>query len=515
MKARTWLEGAGAGILLTIGLTWNQLSSYHLDLYHRQLPIDTVVRAIAIDVVLVSLLGAAIVWLLDFLDSDRFDSDRFDSRVRTLLWTLFAAILAARAISGLIAAEVITRQGITPARVFWIVAALGVILWVLRKRWYSFAVRGFRTLLLLLGFSIFWIVPQLIHLGFAHQPQDRLSFAHPVPPTSAPHARVVWLLFDELSYDQLFDHRQSDLAMPNFDRLRAQSVTFSNVQPDGFFTEEVLPSLLLGQPVTAIRSSVAGSLFVRSAARGPWQSFNGDATLFADAQRAHWTTGLVGSYNPYCRLLANQLDACWTQLRFFDDHLSGQKSTLENVLAPVNATWRRTFHLPVEHTPTNAEKFQAMMDAAQGMIRNEDLDFVFVHLPLPHPPGTYDRRTGRIVAGGSYIDNMALSDRTLGVLQSTLAQTTSASMTTLIISSDHSWRVPLWRNAIGWTREDEAASQGRFDPRPVLMVRFPDQRQPQTIAQPFPALKEHDLIVALFRNSLTAANLDAWLAARN
>jgi hypothetical protein len=37
---------------------------------------------------------------------------------------------------------------------------------------------------------------------------------------------------------------------------------------------------------------------------------------------------------------------------------------------------------------------------------------------------------------GSYIDNLALCDNTLGELKATLAETLSASLTTLIISSD-------------------------------------------------------------------------------
>lgn len=494
------IEGCGVGILLTLGLTWNQLSGYHLDLYHRQLPVTTVVRAIAIDLLLVSLLGAVLLWLLR----------RFDGEHRTLLWGVFASSLAARAVGGLITAEVLTRQGVTPLRVFLVLMALSGLLWIFARSIYRQAVRGFRVALMLLGFSIFWIVPQLFSLSFARQPQDRLAFATTVPKQAVPHRRIVWLLFDEMSQDQLVDHRWPRLSMPNFDKLRRESVTYSKVTPDGYYTEEVLPSLLLGQPVAAIRSSVAGDLLLRHAPGAAWQAFDGDSTLFADAKKLHRTTGLVGSYNPYCRLLPQQLDVCWTELSPFNDHLSGQKSTLENVVAPMDATWRRTFHLPVEHTPTDAEKFHALVDAALELIRKEDIDFVFVHLPIPHPPGTYDRKTGRIVAAGSYLDNMALSDETLGVLQAALAQTASAPMTTLIVSSDHSWRVPLWRNAIGWTAEDEAASQGRFDSRPLLIVHLAGETEPLTIARPFPALGVHDLMEKLFAEPLTADDLVAW-----
>jgi hypothetical protein len=505
MKVSTLLEGAGTGLLLTLGLTWNQLSSYHLDLYHRQLPISTVIRAIDIDLLLACAFGIFLVWLLR----------RVDPGNRTLLWILFAAALAARAVGGLISAQLITRQGVTPLRVFLVVLVAGALLWLLRRSWYSFAMRGVQGLLMLFGFCTLWVPAQLLHLGTVPQPHDRLAFSTPVAKQAVPHRRVVWLLFDEASYDQIFDHRQPGLDLPSFDRLHAASTTFSDVTPAGYMTEEVLPSLLLGQPVQQIRSTKAGDLLLRHTRDGEWQTFDPGATLFADAQRQHLTTGLVGSYNPYCRLLPDQLNLCWTQLLLFGDHLSGDKTTLQNVIAPAYATVARTFHMPIEHTPTDAEKFHSLVDAANALVANEDIDFAFVHLPVPHPPGLYHRSTGRLAPGGSYIDNLALADRTLGELEATLAKTASAPMTTLIVSSDHSWRVPMWRNAIGWTKEDEHASGGRFDTRPLLMVQLPGQSQPQTIAQPFPALKEHDMIGNFLRSPSTQQELDAWIAKQN
>jgi hypothetical protein len=505
MKVSTLLEGAGTGILLTLGLTWDHLSSYHLDLYHRQLPITSVIRAVNIDLLAACLFGILVVWLLH----------RVDAKNRTLLWALFAAAVAARAVGGLIADELITRQGVTPLRVFLLVFAAGALLWLLKRGWYSMAMRGIQGVLMLLGFCTLWIPAQLLHLGSVHQPQDKLAFSTEVPKQPVPHRRVVWLLFDEASYDQIFDHRQSGLALPNFDRLHEESTTFSDVTPAGYMTEEVLPSLLLGQPVAQIRSTKTGDLLLRGTRQGEWKPFDPDATLFADAQRMHLTTGLVGSFNPYCRLLPRQLNVCWTQLLLFTDHFSGEKSTMQNVFAPVYATVARTFHLPIEHTPTDAEKFHSLMDAAQGLLRNEDIDFAFVHLPVPHPPGLYHRKTGLMAPGGSYIDNLALADQTLGELEATIAKTASAPMTTLIVSSDHSWRVPMWRNAIGWTAEDEHASGGRFDTRPLLMVQLPGQSQPQTITQPFPALKEHDMIEEFLQSAPSQTDLNAWIAKQN
>lgn len=498
---RIVLEGCGAGILLALGLLWNLLSRYNLEIYHHQLPANTVIRAVAIDVVLLSLLGWAVVWLMQ----------RFDPQGRSLLWIVLAAALAARAVSGLISAEVIDRKGVTPGHVFLACVALGLLFWALRRNWYPRAVQAFTVLLLLLGFCIFWILPQLVYLSMARQPHDRLAFTRPIVSDGQPHVRIVWILFDELSYDQLYEHRQSDLAMPNFDQLRSRSVVFSNVQPAGYFTEEVLPALFLGQPVEKMRGSVSGDLFIRPTAQDAWRPFDADATFFAAAQRAHWTTGLVGSYNPYCRLLEQQLDACWTWLPPYSDHMRSQNSTLGNVLAPARAGLSRLIHPHGKNKGAFVPEYQPVVNAAQAQIENDGIDLVFAHLPMPHPPGVYHRATGKAGPGGSYIDNLALCDKVLGEMEATIARTRSASMTTLIITSDHSWRVPLWRNTTGWTREDEAASGGRFDPRPTLIVHFPDQTSPEVIQQPFSLLRENDLIHALLHTPMTATDLKEWV----
>jgi arylsulfatase A-like enzyme len=114
--------------------------------------------------------------------------------------------------------------------------------------------------------------------------------------------------------------------------------------------------------------------------------------------------------------------------------------------------------------------------------------------------------------GGSYIDNLALADRSLGELLQTLDETRDAEQTTLIVSSDHSWRVGIWRYGFGWTKEDELASgHGHFDPRPVLMVRFPGETAPTDVEQPVPLLAMHAMIDRMLAGQLgDAQQLEAW-----
>jgi hypothetical protein len=508
---RAWLEAAGASLLLAPGLIWNQLSPTHLDLYHRLLPITAVVRVLVLDVLVLWLLAVLALRAIERLTGTNNSQRR---TFRTLLWALWLGLLASRLIAGLILAQLLSWQELSAGRAFALTAGILLLIWLLTPRTYLIAVRGLRFVALLFGFCIFWALPMLVMAGFAHQPHDQAEFQKPVPPAAAPHPRIVWLLFDELSYDQLFDHRWPGLDLPNFDRLRTQSVTFSAMEPDGYFTERIIPSLFLGKPIVDARSTEAGALRYQSAKGAPWQAFDENATLFADARRQGWTTGISGDYNPYCRMLPNQLDSCTMRLIVFGEHLSRDKSTWGNFIAPGHAALARTLHQPYEPAPSEAEVFASMMTSARQLVTNDAIDLAFVHLYLPHPPGFYDRKTGRVLIGGSYIDNLALADRSLADLVSALGETPSAHQTTLVISSDHSWRVGIWRHGFGWTKEDEAASrQGQFDPRPTLMVRFPDESSPADVSHPVPLLAMHDIIERMITKEINSPQqLTTWAA---
>jgi len=74
--------------------------------------------------------------------------------------------------------------------------------------------------------------------------------------------RVIWILFDELSYEQVYESRFPGLQLPSFDALAAQSTVFTHTIPAGIFTGDVLPSLMTGEPVDATRASSDGKVAV-------------------------------------------------------------------------------------------------------------------------------------------------------------------------------------------------------------------------------------------------------------
>ena len=168
------------------------------------------------------------------------------------------------------------------------------------------------------GFGLLVILPQVGLHALRSGPREPSGFLRDRLPAVSPDApRIVWLLMDELSYDQTFTARPPGLQLPNFDRLSQSSVRFSNIQPAadpkeaGAATELILPSLLIGKPIVEFRKPYPELPSYRTTANGVWQRFNEHDTIFADAHSLGWTTGVVGWYNPYCRLLPNVLDRCF------------------------------------------------------------------------------------------------------------------------------------------------------------------------------------------------------------
>jgi Sulfatase len=506
VNARRLLEGCGIGIALTLPYLWQQLAPAHVEgLYLRALPVPTVAAGAAIDVVVAALLAWGFLSILD----------RLDPAGTSPAWMLLTAIVPAVLLHSIVSLAELNLRLPSTTVLAALLLAPALLAMLFFPAGYRHLVVAVRWMYLCAGTSMLWVLPQLASLSMHRVPADAAAFDHraqAADPAATPQPRIVWILLDELSYDQTFAHRQPGLALPAFDALRAESVSFSDVQPAGYYTYNILPALLRGRPVAAIRSSLNGDLSLRESGGAPWQRFDAQATLFADAQRLGWSTAIAGWFNPYCRLFAHTVDVCyWTpETNLFPGHMNAALSAWENALAPLDAKLRGSAepNLHDEHRTAYAQLMEhALLDLADPRLR-----FLFFHLPIPHPPGIYNRATGAMRDGGSYLDNLELADRTLQILNAAIARSPAAAETIVIVSSDHSLRVPKWRGGMYWTNEDERVFGDQFDTRPVLLIHFPGKQSAETLAAPFPELRTHAIIETMLAGRMhTPQDFNAWL----
>jgi hypothetical protein len=352
--------------------------------------------------------------------------------------------------------------------------------------------------------------------GVARAPTIRSSLSAQSP-VKGPHC--IWILLDELSYAQTYERRFPGLQLPAFDRLAAQSIVFTHVVPAGYHTQEVLPSLLTGLSVQRVRSSADGRQLTLETVPGApsgspeSHSFDQHDTVFSDARSLDYGTAVVGWYNPYCRILSDVLDRCfWT----IDSRLP--LNPLATYFgATTGLAWRADLLWPDRrYRDLHIDEYRQLMSASQATLASGADDFVFLHLPVPHSPGIYDRQTGTLTDSGrsSYVDNLALADKTLGELRATLEARGEWDSSAILVMGDHSWRAPGWRRVVGWTREDDAAmGDSGFDDRPGYIVKMPGQQQGVRFDGVFAATRTRGLIdQILTRKIATPDELTTWAA---
>ena len=395
-------------------------------------------------------------------------------------------------------------DGLVPVlTILW--AATLLILLLQFPSWYRRIMVFASTLGAAFAFFALFSVAQLLWVTRWKPPPQQYSAAWaltPQPPRE--HPLLVWVLFDELSYDQVFEHRSHNLQLPNFDILRSQSTLFSNVQPVAYKTAKVLPSLITGHIVDDFRFDSTSHLLLHYTDQHGWHPLSGNGTLFEDAQKNGWRTAVVGWYNPYCTVYTSAIDNCyWTNSDTLDGPMAARYDFWHNTLSPLKQLGLRTL------SPAKADRdfctydvqqhYQSHIDVEQHafqLLHTDQADFIFLHLAIPHSPNIWSRINDDYTQScdSSYLDNLALADREMGRILTTLQSSPRWKDTTLIVQGDHSWRVGLWNTLPAWTEEDDAASHEVFDPRPALLIHQRGQTQPQTNATAWPLIQLHAVL---------------------
>ncbi len=372
-----------------------------------------------------------------------------------------------------------------------------------------------------------WKASRLIGTPSLHQAQANAAVQ--------PH-RVIWVVLDELSYDQTYAHRFPGLKLPAFDALAANATVFTQAQPFDIYTEIVLPGLLAGKPFDQMRTSPTVELSVHNQATGQWQAFQQHDTVFQDALNAGYSTAVAGWYNPYCRIVPGVVDSCYWVCRYSTNLMVANNSFLSNMLGPIKLlTWMvlnvapsrirlyfmKRLHIPERKefiTQLHIDDYVDLNARSQSLLRDRSYGFVLLHLPVPHPWGIYDRHTGKfIITGSSYVNNLALADKFLAGIRQTLEQTDQWDSSTVVVMGDHSWRTkPLWyipKINYAWSKEDELASHGgQYDPRPAYIVKLPGQTTGTRIDTPYSTVNTRSLFDGIMGHQINNSDeLSAWV----
>jgi len=307
---------------------------------------------------------------------------------------------------------------------------------------------------------------------------------------------TIWIIFDEFDYELSTELRPADVEMPNFDRLRGESLTATDAHSPAEWTSVSLPAYVTGKRLVDAYAKNASELYVWGEDQKPvlWQS---GPNIFSYAHAKKLNSALIGWHHPYCRIFSQDVATCfWTPNVDATDSLREEYEFKRRGLSPVfpgrkpmlpNYTLVKR-QLQDEYTET----LQHALDA----VANPNLNFIFLHWMIPHPPGIYDRDANELKAGmgNDYFDNLELVDFTLGKIRRKLETAGLWDKSAVIVAGDHPLRSFVWQYRPTWMAEEDRLTKRRQDPRIPLVIKLPYQHTSLVYKQPMDAVLVNGLV---------------------
>lgn len=338
--------------------------------------------------------------------------------------------------------------------------------------------------------------------------------------------RVLWVIFDEMSDDVAFAHRPTDLALPEFDRLQSVALSATNAFPPAGRTLQSIPALLTGRLIAAVKPDGPRELLLTYDGQNTSARWSQEPDIFTATRSLGRNAAAVGWYHPYCRVIGDRLTKCFWQpasQAIHPEKLSTttmmllQESELLQLL-PYMGGVRERIQAQVtrpDYRAVHLADYLALVEPAAQIAADPEINLAFVHLPVPHPPYIFDRKSGAWNTKGElgYLDNLALADRTLGQLRTAMERSGTWDETTVLVSSDHWWRTEYWqvRPPI-WSRADDPYGHEKADHRIPFLVKLGGQKTSATYNAPFNTVLTHDLVLEILNGRVaTVEQLSAWL----
>lgn len=387
------------------------------------------------------------------------------------------------------------------------------------------------------------ILAPLVPLTFSQAVLTAVKYRHAgsdqLPPAvvaqNGPRPRVLWLIFDELDFRTAFGKRSQTVALPELDRLAAESLVGVNAYPPAGETFLTLPALITGRLVSYAERRGPDELLVRFGEDTAPVSWRSQPSVFSRAREAGFNTALFGWYHPYCRILGSHLTKClwegksriWDTDNDEDENFSlpltrvalGSRMYRHAVVATRAVPLLNVIYKPrVDPKAVLGKKlsiYESIYRQAIDAASDSEMGLVMVHWPIPHPPGIYDRASNSICvsAGQSYLDNLALVDRTFGEIRRSMEDKGVWDSTVVLVTSDHWWRTNYWKQHAVWTREDHANSEATPDRRIPFILKMAGTREPGiSYESPFNTILTHDLLLSVLRGEVSdMKGAAAWI----
>ncbi|MCC6364143.1 MAG: sulfatase-like hydrolase/transferase [Bryobacterales bacterium] len=344
--------------------------------------------------------------------------------------------------------------------------------------------------------SFLFAMSSLIPLTFgnaifrAHQdPVLRAPLPRQPPSHHVAARRVVWIVFDEMDERIAFSRRASQFSLPNLDRFRAEAQVATHARSPSDATIVSIPSLLIGKLVSSDRPLNVKRLEVTFAGSHQKGDLGQVPDVFSRTREHGLRSGITGWYVPYCRIFEDRVDDCvwWPMNRQINSYGSTLPQSLWNQPRSLFETSLYSLFGPSLAVLAQVRTVNEMIAEAAAMAARKDLNLVFCHFPVPHPPFVYDSSkrslTSYTTHSRGYLDNLQLADHIFSRIRDAMERAGVWDDTAVLITADHGFR---HSPSLGYPAET------RHVP---WMMKWPRNSEAGTIGSPFESVGTADVLL--------------------
>jgi hypothetical protein len=395
-------------------------------------------------------------------------------------------------------------EGLLQRKISRVIAAVaGCVVFVVVGRFLSRAVQITAVLLLC---SAPFVVVTFSEAAYAAATHNFAPIPDQPPAPYLPRSdvHVVWVVFDEWDYRLTFVDRDPSLRLDAIDRLRTEAMFAEDALPPAHNTPESMPSYVNGRRVQTSLPENAEELRVTYADTGETAIWGAQENLFSRVQAAGVNAGVLGWYLPYCRVFGSSLAQCSWVPRAIPANTTGS-TLLQKLVGQPRSTLESTIFSPFGQSLSSrqhAKDYILMDEEAQRLVTDKRLGLAFAHLPGPHAPFVYNKETGTLTRKNNlvhgYIDELALTNRTITRLRKALEDSGEWDNTVLLLTADHPFR-------------NSESLDGKSDPRIPFLLKMKDQRNGMSISAPFNTVVIGDFVLAVLSGQVsTPEEANGW-----
>lgn len=264
-----------------------------------------------------------------------------------------------------------------------------------------------------------------------------------------PEDNILIILFDELSYDYLYENGEIKREYENFRNLSQISDNYHRALSPGDCSLTSIPGLIMGKTFKGIKMEY-GQIYKITKKQETKLLTIDSKNLFSYAKEAGYKTFCFGAYLHYCVLFGEWLD----EGRSFSVYNYGN---LSNEFKPYNPIFTTIVLLPHQfpygllknplYSLWEKNIIEQSFALTMGAINSPEPFFIFTHFYIPHLPFTFNKngfyKNSRpfLQNQENYSKQLDYVDKLLGNLIAELKRNGKFDNTTIVVLADHNYRI--------------------------------------------------------------------------